>query len=230
MSERFAVYFVLPKDNPIYRIASTWLGHDAYTGLDKPLTRLPKRLKALQDLASNPSTYGFHATLKAPFRLRGNKTRDQLVEAFHAFCAQTEAFRCDTLSLRRIGHFIALTPTLPCERLDLLAAECTEFFEPFRSELSPQEIEKRKPHKLSERQKMLLEQWGYPYVFDEFRFHMTLTNSLDDSELIEVMDALQEGFSALLNQPLEVAKLCLLYQARPEDHFIVMDQQPLCSS
>ena len=47
-----------------------------------------------------------------------------------------------------------------------------------RSRIAP-----RAPRRgLSERQIELLDAYGYPYVFEEFRFHMTLTDRLADSD------------------------------------------------
>ena len=36
---------------------------------------------------------------------------------------------------------------------------------------------------LTDRQEALLTQWGYPYVMEEFRFHITLTGALDPAHL-----------------------------------------------
>src|SRR6202000_780688 len=50
-----------------------------------------------------------------------------------------------------------------------------------RARPSPDDLGRRLAAPLTERQRALLVEWGYPYVFDEFRFHMTLSNSLDDA-------------------------------------------------
>ena len=44
------------------------------------------------------------------------------------------------------------------------------------------ELERRGLDSLSERQRGNFERWGYPYIFDEFRFHMTLSCRLDTPE------------------------------------------------
>src|SRR5262249_12768926 len=67
---RYAIYFVPPADSALYRSGAGFLGYDCYPG---------KRLRQPQDtgltasewaqLTREPRRYGFHATLKAPFRL-----------------------------------------------------------------------------------------------------------------------------------------------------------------
>jgi hypothetical protein len=67
---RYALYFVPPADSALYRFGAGFLGYDCYTG---------ERLRHPQDIAltaseweqftHEPRKYGFHATLKAPFRL-----------------------------------------------------------------------------------------------------------------------------------------------------------------
>ena len=77
-----------------------------------------------------------------------------------------------------ISGFIAVIPAEPSAELELLAAEATKAFDPFRAPLSPEDRARRNPDKLTPRQRDYLDRWGYPYVMEEFRFHMTLTGRL----------------------------------------------------
>ena len=54
-------------------------------------------------------------------------------------------------------------------------------FNAYRAPLSAADRERRIKAKLSPRQIELMDQWGYPYVLDEYRFHMTLTGALLDN-------------------------------------------------
>ena len=43
---------------------------------------------------------------------------------------------------------------------------------------------------------MRMLEWGYPYIFEDFRFHMTLTNGIEDEALrSRVLDALRQMFA-----------------------------------
>ena len=52
--------------------------------------------------------------------------------------------------------------------------------DPFRAPLTPSERARRRPEDLDPRRRALLDRWGYPHVFEAFRFHMTLTGRLAD--------------------------------------------------
>jgi hypothetical protein len=47
-----------------------------------------------------------------------------------------------------------------------------------------------------QRQRNYLDRWGYPYVMEEFRFHMTLTGRLDSTCRWGVVDMLRARFAA----------------------------------
>jgi hypothetical protein len=82
------------------------------------------------------------------------------------------------LRVATLGAFTALVPHAAPPELGLFAAECVAAFEPFRAPLTEAETARRRPERLSPRGRALLERWGYPYVFEAFRFHMTLTDAL----------------------------------------------------
>ena len=49
---------------------------------------------------------------------------------------------------------------------------------PFARPPGAAELERRRKAGLSAAQEKMLLRWGYPYVLDEFRFHLTLTGRL----------------------------------------------------
>lgn len=53
-------------------------------------------------------------------------------------------------------------------------------------------------------------QWGYPYVMDEFRFHITLTGPLDPDTLQTARSALTAHFAPLLQDPVRLSALALM--------------------
>lgn len=191
---RHAVYYTPPEDDPLTLAAEAWLGRSVFG-------RTVAGRFGDDDLVAAPRRYGFHGTLKAPFRLREGATHDDLVDRFTTFCAEHRPFTIHALELARLGPFFALIPAAPVPALETLAGDAVEAFEPLRSPLSPAELARRNPDRLTVRQKQHLENWGYPYVLDEFRFHLTLTGPVAEDQAGVVERQLSEHFSAHLGKP-----------------------------
>lgn len=223
---RAAIYFIPPADAPLTRLAAEWLGRDAFASLP---ASAPQRAPEpwLAPLVAEPARYGFHATMKAPFRLADGMSMEALDEALAAFCAKQAAPTIRSLALRRISGFFALVPDRAEPELDTLAAETVRHFEPFRASLSPAEFARRKPESLSERQRAYLAEWGYPYVFEAFRFHMTLTGRVPDEAAPAVEAVLLARFEPVLGRPLPVDGLALFREDAPGAPFTVQSRHPL---
>lgn len=227
---RYAIYFTPPPGDPLVVRASAWIGRDAFT--DEPVGHpdVPGlTAAAISELSAFPRRYGFHATLKAPFRLDAGATADGLVAMFNDFCRNQRPFAIPRLVVARLGSFIALVPESPVAELGALAARAVRAFEQVRAPLSEAELARRNPELLSEVQRTYLDQWGYPYVLDEFRFHMTLTGPLEDDRADEVTAILRSWFAPVLRNPVTVGSLGLCVQERPDSNFIVRSFCPLSS-
>ena len=178
---RYAIYFAPGGGDPLWRFGSHCIGYDAETGKDCPV---PQSMTLSQDdwgaWTQEPRRYGFHATLKAPFHLADATAEDDLIESLGQFAAARNAFCLQDMDVRAIGNFVALTPLNPPAELQDLARDCVTYFDRFRAPLSESDIARRLATPLTPRQKELLQTWGYPYVMEQFRFHMTLTSSLPD--------------------------------------------------
>ncbi len=214
--DRYALYFAPAQDSDLGQFGASWLGRDAYTGEDIPLEdddEQPVPGWRLREITAAPRRYGFHATLKAPFELSDGKTAGDLIAALDAFAARTPAFDAPAPEVTSIRGFTALTLSEPSEAMNALAAACVKDFDAFRAPLSAADRERRRPERLTERQQGYLDTWGYPYIFEEFYFHMTLTERLSDSEEIEaVFEMLEPVASVFGTQALRVDGLCLFHQ------------------
>jgi hypothetical protein len=113
-----------------------------------------------------------------------------------------------------ISGFIAVVPAQPSAELLQLAADATREFDPFRAPLTPEDRARRNPAKLTPRQCEYLDRWGYPYVMEEFRFHMTLTGRLDSARREPVMAMLRERFAAIGLKTIAIDRIALFR----EDH------------
>ena len=124
------------------------------------------------------------------------------------------------LAITRIGRFFALTPS-ETAGVAALASSAVDRFGDLRAPLTPPEIERRRPERLTARQRAYLDQHGYPYVKDEFRFHMTLTGALEPEIAARVEPALQARFGPLLAHPVEVSAVTLFVEPEPGADFTV---------
>lgn len=185
-SPRYAVYFAPGRDSAFWRFGCAWLGRDPETDeqLHRPSLSGPAAAdwsdETVEAVTRAPAGYGFHGTLKPPFRLADGQSLDGLRTSFDDFADGRRAFDCESVAVQPLGRFIAFRITSDAAAMNALAADVVAHFDGFRRPAAEAELAKRRAAGLSARQDALLVEWGYPYVFDEFRFHMTLTGSIGD--------------------------------------------------
>ncbi|MCP8895256.1 DUF1045 domain-containing protein [Shinella daejeonensis] len=225
---RYALYFTPPAADPLALAARRWLGRDAFTGAAvDPAVVAGLDAKAFAALTVDPRRYGFHATLKAPFTLAEGRSEAELIEAVGRFAAESGPVRIPEVVVGRLGSFFALVTADPCDALQDLAAETVRRFERFRAPLTSADIARRKPDELGPAERQNLVQWGYPYVFDEFRFHMTLTGRVAPENRETVGKALLDHFAAFHGRPLEIDHLALFREPARGADFSVHSLFPL---
>ena len=167
---RFAVYYI-PADGPLATFGAQWLGWDVARGCAVVQPDIP----GLMDVTKAPGKYGFHGTLKPPFRLAEGRTQSQLTAAVAAMATDCAAAQCEGLALTAMGRFFALTPQGDVSGIGRVAATCVQEIDQFRAAPDAAEVKRRSKARLSDLEQMMLQRWGYPYVMDAFRFHLTLT-------------------------------------------------------
>ena len=184
---RFAIYYV-PPEGPLADFGAKWLGRDVVTGRDVAQLDLP----GLRDITMTPRKYGFHGTLKPPFRLKDGQSLEALKTAVSDMAAVLSPAICGGLTVTQLGRFLALTPFGPLDRLQHVAETCVRDLDGYRAAASEAELARRRKARLTTRQEALLGQWGYPYVFEEFRFHLTLSGRLPEEDMRGWKDAVQD--------------------------------------
>ncbi|MEI9403253.1 DUF1045 domain-containing protein [Mesorhizobium argentiipisi] len=225
---RYAIYYTPGQDEKLARIAANWLGRDPFGAATRPV-------EAVGDLSAaevafhtaSARRYGFHATLKAPFRLAPNQTEASLRAALDAFAAATPPVVIPRLVVGQIDGFFALVPEKPFAPLNDFATEVVRAFDPFRAPLTEAEIERRSPDALKPDEFRNLCQWGYPYVFDTFRFHMTLSGRVGPEESPRLRAAIDGLFADVLRQPVPVDSLTLFVESEPGAPFMVLSHHAL---
>lgn len=211
MTERFAIYFAPSAESALWERASQWLGRDAASGELLGGTVAGVDRSRLLNLTQDASRYGFHATLKAPMALPPEHSAEDLREAMRRFCRVRRPLDLGRPRIESIGGFLALVVE-PSEALTDLAADVVEAFEPFRAPMSLREREKRAAKGLTERQVELLDAYGYPYVFDQFQFHMTLTDRLGPEDARDIAQAAGTWFAPALEESLVLDRLSLFHE------------------
>jgi putative phosphonate metabolism protein len=220
---RYAIYFVPAADSDLYRFGSAMLGYDAYTGDDVPMpAELGLDPQTWRKLTDDPRRYGFHATLKAPFRLPEGRDEAQLAQVFFDFARRGHAAISIAPEIRLLGSFTAVVPREPSAELAALADRCTTEFDAFRAP-TPAAERARRATGLTERQLGHLDRWGYPYVFADWRFHMTLTGRLPLDEQDVMLGVLCRRFACAYGEhSIAVDRLGLFKQADANARFRVL--------
>ena len=220
---RYAIYYAPEADSALAWFGASMLGYDAASAsdVDHPAD-LIGAVADWHDLTSDPRNYGFHATLKAPFALNDTADETQLIEACAGFAGTAREIPVITPVVQAISGFIAIVPSEPSPTLAALAQECVEAFDGFRAPLTSADRARRKPDRLSARQVAQLDRWGYPYVMDDFRFHMTLTGRLPDTRQPEIIAVLQQRFEELRLKTLAIDRLALFKQALAGSRFRII--------
>ncbi len=213
---RYAIYWA-PESGALARMTAAWLGWDPDSGM---AVAQPDLGVPLADLTSDPRRYGFHGTIKAPFRLAEDVSRGELSAALVRVCADAAPVVLTGLQLRQIERFLALTPEGDAATLTALAARVVQHLDPCRAALTDAEIARRRPDRLNPRQRELLATYGYPHVMEQFQFHLTLSNNLTEVEAAMLRPHAERLFLPLLPRPFRIDSLCLFGEARDGFHLL----------
>jgi len=225
---RYAVYFAPDPGSDLWEFGSRWLGRDAAAGCNvgRPDDRVIGGLH-LDAITATPAHYGFHATLKPPFHLAEDQTPDDLLAFAAEFASQHTPVTLPTLQVSLLGNFVALTPTGNLSQINALAAACIHDFDVFRAPLAAGDFERRKKATLTPRQIELLHRWGYPYVMEEFRLHLTLTGPLNTSQQAQVLPVLKDYFSSIVSRPCAVDAISIFAQQSENGSFELIKRYSL---
>ena len=223
MSARIALYWAPELDDPLHQLGSAWLGRDAETGATLPQPVVPGL--DLAEITAEARGYGLHATLKAPFRFAAPYA--EVRAACMALAARTRAFELPRLAPVDLGGFIALREAVPSVALNAFADACVGELDRFRLPPTAAEYARRRPERLTPRQRDMLDAWGYHYVFEEWMFHVTLSRRVSEAERAALLPAIEAHFAPALARPRFVRALCLFTQAAPGAPFLIAERLPL---
>lgn len=219
---RYAIYYAPAPGSALDALGRGWLGRDAVTGA----AMAQPDVADIHEITAEARHYGFHATLKPPFALAPGRSEAMLMVALTEFAASRRKLVAPPLTLAAISRFLALVPSGAAPELHQLADLCVTRFDKFRAPPDAAELAKRRAAGLTPAQDALLQRWGYPYVFDEFRFHMTLTRRLNAEEQARIEQALKPLVAPVISGPLLIDALSLFAQADRASPFRLIRRFP----
>ena len=225
---RYAIYYAPAPGTELGRFGAQLLGYDAYSGDDLPFPgESPVLPPDWRDLTKDPRQYGFHATLKPPLSLADDKTEAGLLSACEAFADTPREIPIIKPVIDSISGFIAVVPAEPPAGLIRLAADCVSVFDEVRAPLTAEDRSRRNPSMLTARQLDHLDRWGYPYVMEDFRFHMTLMGRLDAAGREPILAMLRERFSTIGLTTLAIDRIALFRQDDAQSRFRIVNHWQL---
>ena len=216
--KRVAIYFLPKKNSSLENFGKNLLGRDINKKKKISLTRRQKYFinrgftyfDELKDYCEEPAKYGFHATLKAPFRLKRNVKTKNFYDVISHIAAQHSRFKIKGLKIVYSKKFTFITSRKPNKLLINLENDLVKHLDTFRAELNKTEIKKRIPDSLTFKQNKYLKEWGYPFVLDQFKFHMTLMNQNNNKLSNKQKLELEKLIYKISNNLLEFNEISLL--------------------
>jgi putative phosphonate metabolism protein len=225
---RYAIYYAPEFGSALDRFGAHLLGYDAHRGEELPFPDgITSAVPDWRELTQDPRKYGFHGTLKAPMLLAAGKTEAELAAACASFAETNRPIPMIAPVVNAIGDFIAIVPSQRSAELEALAADCVREFDSFRAPLTAEDRARRNPSKLTQRQCDYLDRWGYPYVMEEFRFHMTLTGRVPSERRAGLVAMLRERFATLEMAALAIDGIALFRQGGAAARFEIIGRWPL---
>jgi len=230
MTARYSIYFTPADTSALARFGNAVLGRDASAYKNRKPFNLavvePFADPALwQEYTEKPAHYGFHATIKAPFELAPDCTAAELLDDLASFCETRQAITLADLKPARLQAFTALAMQNQPDALVDFAADVVRYFEPYRQALSTADMQRRQIDTLTPSQADNLTSYGYPYIFSDFQFHMTLSNALPDNE-DRFLPWLEAVYQKLVVHTPVLDRLCVFRQVDRETPFVRIAEFP----
>lgn len=228
MTERFAIYYAPDRDSTLWRRGCDWLGRDAAA---KTFLRQPEFKKIgtdeFADATALPRRYGLHATIRPPMRLAAGVDLERLQAVARALSARLPIVEIGKFEVKLFRGFLALVPEKQKSAVTSLAADCVSYFEPMRAPLEVEEQVARMGAGLTDAQMLLLDKYGYPYVMDEYRMHISLTGPLEESQRKVFKAAAERWFEKALEEDYVLNSISIFHEPGAGEPFERIADFPL---
>ena len=220
--KRYAVYYT-PQDDLFYNLGSSWLGWDTILGQPVSQPEVNNDIN-IEKITETPRKYGLHATIKAPFRLADGLSASELARQLRTLCLSLKPIEF-SLEVSELNGFFALTPTVKNTEIRELHTKVVCELDEFRAPPTKDELIKRRRNQLTSEQDQNLIKWGYPYIFKDFYFHITLTGKIPKNLKNTVTDEIKKLFEPVLQRKFLMSELALVGEGH-DGNFHVICQTP----
>lgn len=228
MPARYAVCYAPEPESALANLGRTWLGRDVTSPDMFPQPEIPgftpERLAKLTHWRRHE---GLHCILKPSIQLGPRATESAFLASARVLSSILTPVVVPQLEISVIGKFIALTPTVASRELELLAVKCVRAFESYRQPINVNLDRRYRSEKLTVYQKRMMRHWGYPFVMEEFRFFIPLTDRIeDDDERERLTIPLLELFRPILGKAFPIKELCVFSQPERQAPMAVLERLP----
>jgi hypothetical protein len=214
---RYAIYFCPASDTPLGRLGHDWLA--AAHAPELPGISTERRNALLVKVRR----YGWHATIRAPFTLADDVTYDDVHHAATSVANACASFELP-LHIHRLAGFLALRPCVDSTQPKQLAATCLKALAPLCAPLSGEMMEQRSAG-LDADEITFLRRYGYPYVLDRYRFHLTLSAPATEFEEQAMRQWLAPRVAELPSTRVDALSICR--EATPGGAVELIERIPL---
>jgi hypothetical protein len=162
-------------------------------------------------------------------RLAPGTRYDDFAQAVAELAEGLAAFPLPPLAVENLDGFLALREQEPSADLQALADCTVATLDGFREQPEAAELARRRRHGLTEAEEAMLERWGYPYVFQLWRFHITLSRRLEAEEMARARPVAAAYFAHALDSPRRVSSLAVFTQRAAGAPFLLAQRFPFGS-
>ena len=135
---------------------------------------------------------------------------------------------CRALAVADVFGFLALRETAPCPPCRRWPMRAWRISIRSARRRRDAELARRRRAGLTPQQDAMLVRWGYPYVFETWFFHMTLTRRLTAAEKARLPTGGGTVFRARASAvPRRVSDICLFAQPAPGEPFVIAERLTL---
>ena len=207
--EKYAVYWVPKHADALARFGVSWTGWCAERGEHRPRGEFPGVSAAVPAITRQVWRHGFHAIIKAPFRLQAERSRFSVERAVEQVIDESVAFRLPRLRLAVIGGSVAaLVPHQSCAALGALVARVGDAMAPLgAAEPANGFAEAPAPDGIVIEDAEPLVQLP---AAEAHRFHMPLTDRLPLEVAFQVMEELQPLLEPMMGETRRLHDVALM--------------------
>ena len=131
------------------------------------------------------------------------------------------------LSVQNLDGFLAVREAAPSPELQAIADVAVASLDHCRALPSDAELTRRRKAGLSDAEEAMLTRWGYPYVFQLWRFHLTLSRRLQEREMARLLPAARDWLAEALERPRVFNSLAIYTQGQSGSPFRLSMRIPL---